>query len=101
MLTIPSKDLNSNLFFLNCNNQPTQLWMNAKFDKNILHIYILNVYVHWADSIEKNTWYLESLGMLDDYFLSIFSMEILLFKRKKNLMSFFKQLKYLINQFLY
>lgn len=44
--------------------------MNAKFDKNILHIYILNVYVHWVDSIEKNTWYLESLGMLDDYFLA-------------------------------
>lgn len=70
MLTIPSKDLNSNLFFLNCNNQPTQLWMNAKFDKNILHIYILNVYVHWADSIEKNSWYLDSLGMADDYFLA-------------------------------
>lgn len=75
--------------------------MNAKFDKNILHIYILNVYVHWADSIEKNTWYLESLGMLDDYFLAYLVWRYYCLKEKKNLMSFFKQLKYLINQFLY
>lgn len=75
--------------------------MNAKFDKNILHIYILNVYVHWADSIEKNTWYLESLGMLDDYFLAYLVWRYYYLTKKKNLMSLIKQSKYLINKFLF
>lgn len=57
--------------------------MNVKFDKNILYIYILNVYVYWVDSIEKNIWYLDFLGMVDDYFLVYLVWRYYCLKEKK------------------